>query len=73
MKLTMNDRGRLMTSSADRPIISRRAEAVLTRGPGRLVTRELNEFLDANPGEVVELDFGTHILRIEKIVPGQTE
>jgi hypothetical protein len=75
MKLTMNERGRPMSATTNTAgaVLNRRTEAILTRGPGRLVTRELNEFLEANPGEVVELDFGTHILRIEKVVPGSTE
>ena len=75
MKLTMDTRGRPtgMTTSNSGSMINRRTEAILTRGPGRLVSRELNEFFDANPGEVVELDFGSYVIRIEKVAPSISE
>jgi hypothetical protein len=73
MRIQMNNRrtismNQLRTSNEEQPQdLHPRTLALLSRGPGRIVGEELSRLFDQHPDEVVELDFGDYILKIEKV------
>jgi hypothetical protein len=63
----MNVRINIESATSPEVALARKTEAILTRGPGRLVLKELNGFFASNPDRALELDFGTHVIKIERI------